>query len=82
MNNGLVDKIPEYSSRDQLDSLHSISVDFTHPNCVLDRKDNRFYLLSYHYDTHSNTFLVFGLTDEFFPKTNKKFLPVGATLER
>ncbi len=63
MNNGLVDKIPEYLSRDQLDSLHSISVDFTHPNCVLDRKDNRFYLLSYHYDTHSNTFLVFGLTD-------------------
>lgn len=63
--NGLVFNIPEYLSRDQLDLQHSISVDFTHPNCVLNRKDNRFYLLSYHYDTHSNIFLVFGLLESY-----------------
>ncbi len=37
MNNGLVDKIPEYLSRDQLDLLHSTSVDFTHPEPYRER---------------------------------------------
>lgn len=40
---------------------------------VLDKTSYLFvYLFSNHCDTHSNTFLVFGLTDDFFQNTKRK----------